>query len=129
MKTKLLLVLMLSSISMMAAVRVGVRIGGGYGYRPGYYGGAYYGPSYFSAGYYAPGAYVDSYYAPPVAPVSAYMPPAPGPGYSWVGGYYYPVGPRYSWRAGYWTRPPYVGARWYGPRYNGGRYYHGYWRR
>lgn len=56
-------------------------------------------------------------------------PPAPGPGYSWVGGYYYPVGPRYSWHTGYWARPPYARAYWVGPRYYGHRYYRGYWRR
>src|ERR1051326_2309813 len=47
-------------------------------------------------------------YAPPPPPVySYYRPVAPGPGYYWVGGYWYPNGPRYAWRAGYWARPPY----------------------
>jgi hypothetical protein len=70
-------------------------------------------------------------YAPPPAPPVAYgyVPAAPGPGYSWVGGYYYPVGPRYVWRPGYWARPPYAHSYWVGPRYHGGRYYRGYWRR
>jgi hypothetical protein len=58
-----------------------------------------------------------------------YAAPAPGPAYTWVGGYYYPVGPRYSWHAGYWARPPYAHARWVAPRYYGHRYYNGYWRR
>ncbi len=67
--------------------------------------------------------------APPPPPVVAYVPPvAPGPGYAWVDGYYYPVGPRYVWRPGYWARPPYRGSVWIAPRYYGGRYYHGYWR-
>jgi hypothetical protein len=39
------------------------------------------------------------------------------------------VGPRYVWRAGYWSRPPYAGAVWVGPRYAGRRYYEGHWRR
>jgi hypothetical protein len=70
------------------------------------------------------------YYAPP-PPVVAYAPPPVyvRPGYSWINGYYYPVGPRYGWRAGYWARPPYAGAYWVGPRYYGHRYYGGYWRR
>lgn len=66
--------------------------------------------------------------APP--PVVAYAaPPAPGPGYSWVGGYWYPYGARWAWRAGYWARPPYAHARWVGPRFYGHYYYRGYWRR
>jgi len=69
-------------------------------------------------------------YAPPPPPVySYYRPVAPGPGYSWVGGYWYPSGPRYAWRAGYWARRPYRGAYWVAPRYNRGAYYRGYWRR
>src|SRR5579859_5541570 len=68
-------------------------------------------------------------YGPPPPVVAYAAPPCPGPGYSWVSGYWYPSGPRYLWRAGYWTRPPYVGARWVAPRYYGRRYYGGYWRR
>src|SRR4051812_35551243 len=103
MKTKLLTILLLAGSSLFAGPRVSVGIGVGVG--PGY-------------GYYA---------APP--PGMAYMPPCPGPGYSWVAGYWYPVGPRYYWRSGYWTRPPYAGARWIAPSYRGQRYYRGYWRR
>ena len=33
-----------------------------------------------------------------------------GPGYTWVGGYWYADGSRWRWRDGYWTRPPYAGA-------------------
>jgi hypothetical protein len=76
---------------------------------------------------YAPAPMVA--YAPPLPPPVAYAPPVPGPGYSWVAGYYYPVGPRYAWRPGYWARPPYARASWVAPRYFGGRYYSGYWRR
>jgi hypothetical protein len=103
MKIKLLALLLLASSSMFAAGHwfVGVNVG------------------------------VPVAVAPPVAPAYAYYapPPAPGYGYTWIGGYWYPVGPRWYWHAGYWARPPYVGARWYSPRYYGGRYYAGYWRR
>ncbi len=78
---------------------------------------------------YSPYAYRVAY-APPPPPAYYYARPAyPGVGYSWVDGHYYWGGASYSWRPGYYVRPPYLGARWYGPRYNGGRYYHGYWRR
>jgi len=106
MKTKLVLLALLASSSMFAQVR--------------FYAGARF-------GYPAP-APVAMYAAPP-APLTTYVAPAPGTGYTWVGGYWYPVGPRYAWHAGYWTRPSFVGARWAAPRYYGGRYYHGYWRR
>jgi hypothetical protein len=84
----------------------------------------------------SPGVFIGvgvggGFYAPPPPPpvVVAYRPPCPGVGYSWVGGYYVPVGGRYAWHAGYWGRAPYGGARWYGPRYEGHRYYRGGWRR
>jgi hypothetical protein len=70
--------------------------------------------------------------APPVvayAPAPyypAYYPPA---SYAWIGGYYYPVGASWVWRSGYWARRPFVGAVWAAPRYYGGRWYAGYWRR
>ena|SRR5579864_5646934 len=105
MKTKLALILLLAGCSMFARTRFFVGIGVG-GYSPGYYVAA----------------------PPPPSPV-AYVAPAPGPGYVWVDGYYYPVGPRWVWRAGYWARRPYVGAYWVGPRYYGHHYYGGYWRR
>lgn len=107
MKSKLLALLFLAGASAFAGPRVFVGVG---------------------LGYPAPAPVVA--YAPPPAPVVAYAPPvAPGPGYSWVNGYYYPVGARWAWRAGYWARPPYARAYWVAPRYNGGRYYRGYWRR
>jgi hypothetical protein len=84
---------------------------------------------YAGVGYgYAAPAPVAMRYAPP-APLVSYATPMPAPGYSWVGGYWYPNAGRYAWHAGYWARPAFAGARWYGPRYTGGRYYHGYWRR
>ena len=64
--------------------------------------------------------------APPPPRVYA-RPVAPGPGYVWVDGYWYPVDGRYVWHRGYWTEPPYGGAIWVGPRWEGGRYYNGYW--
>ena len=65
---------------------------------------------------------------PPPAPrVVRSHPRAPGPDYFWVDGYWYPVGNRYRWHDGYWTRPPYAGARWIGPRYEGNQFFEGYW--
>jgi hypothetical protein len=64
--------------------------------------------------------------APP-PPRVVVRPVAPGPGYAWVDGYWYPVGGHYRWHAGYWTLPPYGGAVWVGPHYEGGRFYNGYW--
>lgn len=106
MKTKLLAVLILAGSSIYAGPRVFIGFGGGY---------------------VAPAPVVA--YAPPPAPLAAYVPPVPGPGYSWVGGYWYPAGARWSWRAGYWARPPYARSYWVAPRYHGGRYYGGFWRR
>ncbi len=101
MKTKLLALLLLAGSCAFAAPAVvfGVGIGGGY-------------------------------IAPPPPPVVyAPAPYAYRPGFTWIAGYWYPVGPRYYWRAGYWARPPYARAYWAAPRYYGGRYYAGYWHR
>lgn len=65
--------------------------------------------------------------APPPPRVVRVRPRAPGPDYSWVDGYWYPVNNRYVWHAGYWTRPPYAGARWVVPHHDGERFYGGYW--
>ncbi|HEX9234102.1 MAG TPA: YXWGXW repeat-containing protein [Candidatus Acidoferrum sp.] len=64
---------------------------------------------------------------PPPPRVVRVLPPRPGPEFVWVDGYWYPVGRHYRWHAGYWTRPPYAGARWIGPRHEGRRFYNGYW--
>ncbi|MDP9171801.1 MAG: YXWGXW repeat-containing protein [Acidobacteriota bacterium] len=64
---------------------------------------------------------------PPPPPRILYQTPAPGPGFIWVDGYWYPVGNRYRWHQGYWTRPPYEGARWIGPHHDGEQFYNGYW--
>ena len=107
MKTKLLAVLLLASSSMFADTRFFFGIGVG----------SHYGPRYYAAP-----PPVVRYYAP-VRPVY------PGAGYTWVDGYYYPVGPRYVWREGYWARRPYPNAYWVAPRHSGHYYYNGYWRR
>ena len=52
---------------------------------------------------------------------------SPGVDYNRVGGYWYPEGGRYLWHGGYWSRPPYGGARWFGPSHSGGYYHAGYW--
>ena len=54
-------------------------------------------------------------------------PVCPGPDYLWIDGYWYAEGGRYRWHAGYWTRRPYKGALWVGPRYEGGQFFSGYW--
>ncbi len=86
MKTKLLAALLLGASALSAAPRV-------------FFG--------FSVGAPAPRAYyapAPAYYAP--APVYvAPAPPCPGPGYSWVSGYWYGYGPRRVWRPGYWAAP------------------------
>ncbi|MDQ2843586.1 MAG: hypothetical protein M3Y72_21600 [Acidobacteriota bacterium] len=104
MKSKLLALFLLAGSSIFAEPRFGIGFGVNFG-----------------GGYYAP---------PPPLPVVSYAAPyAPGPGYSWVGGYWYPAGPRYAWRSGYWARPPYARAYWVGPRYYRHSYYPGYWHR
>jgi hypothetical protein len=103
MKTKLLALFLLAGCSLFARGHFSIGIGIG------------------SYPYYAP---PPIYYGPP-APVVAYAPAYPGPGYSWVSGYWYPVGRRHVWRSGYWVRRPYPrvyrAPRYYGPR--------GSWRR
>jgi hypothetical protein len=64
---------------------------------------------------------------PPPPRVVAVLPPRPAPEYVWIDGYWYPAGGHYRWHRGYWTRPPYAGARWIGPRHDGERFYNGYW--
>jgi hypothetical protein len=64
---------------------------------------------------------------PPPPRVVHVVPVSPGPGFFWVEGYWYPVGNHYKWHDGYWTRPPYEGARWIGPRHDGERFFNGYW--
>ncbi len=85
MKTKLAVLMLLAGSSMFAETHFSIGIGLG-GY-----------------GYAAP-------------PVVAYAQPAcPGPGYSWVDGYWDQAGPRRFWRDGYWAAPVYST-----PVYSGG---------
>jgi hypothetical protein len=65
--------------------------------------------------------------APPPPRVVRVRPVAPGPGYLWVDGYWYPNGKHYKWHAGYWTLAPYAGASWVAPRWEAGLFYEGYW--
>lgn len=65
---------------------------------------------------------------PPPAPrIIRRVPVSPGPGFVWLDGYWFADGGRYRWHDGYWTRPPFEGARWVGPRHEGGQFYGGYW--
>lgn len=65
---------------------------------------------------------------PPPAPrVLRVHPRQPGPGYMWIDGYWFADGGHYRWHDGYWTRPPYAGAVWVAPRYEGDQFYGGYW--
>ena len=90
-------------------------------------GSSLFGENHFSIGI---GIGVPGYWSPPPPPVVYYAPPpCPDPTYTWIEGYWYPVGARYYWHAGYWARPPYAGAYWVAPRYYGHRYYRGYWER
>ena len=66
--------------------------------------------------------------APPPPRVIRVQPRSPGPGYTYVEGYWYPVNGRYQWHNGYWSRPPYQGGVWVAPRYEGRQYYDGYWK-
>lgn len=65
---------------------------------------------------------------PPPAPRAMRVRPnAPGPGFTWLDGYWFAEGGRYRWHDGYWTRPPFEGARWVGPRHDGSQFFAGYW--
>jgi hypothetical protein len=77
-KLRLLAVALIAGGTMFAQTRLSVGIGvGGYG----------------------PGAY------PPPAYAQQYAPPCPGPGYTWVDGYWAPQGGRNVWIAGSWRAP------------------------
>jgi hypothetical protein len=116
MKSSLLAVLFLmAASSVFAGPRISVGIGVGFG-AP-LYGGGY-------SDY--PPVYIPQ---PPPPPPVVYAPRAMRSGYTWVEGYWYPMGARYVWRPGYWARPPYEGAYWVAPRYYGHGYYRGYWHR
>jgi hypothetical protein len=65
--------------------------------------------------------------APPPPRVIRTRPRSPGAGYVWVDGYWYASNNRYAWHNGYYTRPPFEGAAWVGPRYEGNQFFAGYW--
>ncbi len=65
--------------------------------------------------------------APPPPRVVRVRPGAPGAGFIWIEGYWYPVGRHYKWHDGYWTRPPYEGAVWVLPRHDGRQFFEGHW--
>jgi hypothetical protein len=56
---------------------------------------------------------------------------APGPGYSYVEGYWSPNRGHYAWVGGHWVQPPYAGAYWNHPHYDhyrqGWRLHEGHW--
>jgi hypothetical protein len=56
---------------------------------------------------------------------------APGPGYSWVEGYWTPNGRHYAWVGGHWVQPPFAGAYWNHPHYDhyqqGWQLHEGHW--
>ncbi len=58
---------------------------------------------------------------------------APGPGYTWVDGYWTPNGRHYRWVEGHWQQPPYEGAYWSHPHYDhyqqGWQMHEGHWDR
>ena len=64
---------------------------------------------------------------PPPRPRVIVRTASPGPGYSYVEGYWYPVSGHYKWHNGYWSRPPYEGAVWIAPRHDGTQFFNGYW--
>src|SRR5205807_7180933 len=85
------------------------------------------GSSMFGETHFSIGIGVGGYgYA--AAPPVAYAPPCPGPGYTWVAGYWDQAGRQPFWREGYWASPTYGGAYTYdrgyavAPRYYGDRY-------
>lgn len=97
-----------------------------------YYGYDSYGYDSYGYGYSSPsygvsvspyGTSVYTSVAPP-APLVEIAPPAPGPGYTWIDGYWGWNGGRYAWNRGYWGAPPAPGYAWqpYGWVYDGGRY-------
>jgi len=64
---------------------------------------------------------------PPPPRVVHVQPHSPGAGYNWVDGYWFANNNKWAWHDGYWTRPPYAGAIWTAPRYEGKQFYQGYW--
>jgi hypothetical protein len=111
MKTKLMALMLLAGSAAFAGPRFY------FGVRVGVPAPVVYGPRYVAP------VYVPPVYAAPYV-ASAYVAPCPGPGYSWVAGFW---GPGRVWHAGYWNHP-YARPGFVGPHY-GGYAYHGYVRR
>src|SRR5438552_12887399 len=90
MKTKLLAMMLLAGGSMFAQTRFSVGVGfGGGGFNQ------------------APAQYVSN------------IPPCPGPGYTWVDGYWSQDYGRQFWVNGYWTAPqPFIGGYLAAPRFD-----------
>ena len=83
----------------------------------------------------APVATADAEYyveAPPPALQAEVRIASPGPGYTWVGGYWGVRDRRHDWVPGHWERPPEQRREWVEPRWERrGRGYvfvKGYWR-
>lgn len=97
MRTKLIAGFLLAGSALFAAPRISIGVGVGIP-----------APVYAApAPVYAAPAYVAPAYVPPPAPVVA-----PGPGYTWVAGYWDGYGPHRVWRAGYWApHRAYYGGR------------------
>jgi hypothetical protein len=96
-KLKILAVALIAGGTMFAQPRVSIGIGvGGYG-----------------PGYYPPPVYAQA------------VPACPGPGYTWVDGYWAPRGGRNVWIAGFW-RAPFAGEYRVAPRVVAPRYFNAY---
>ncbi len=91
MKTKLLAMMLLAGSAMFAETRLSIGVGFGE------HGGGY----YQSAPYYA-----------------SNIPPCPGPGYTWVDGYWSQDYGRRVWVDGYWYRQPVISSYQVGPRFD-----------
>ncbi|MFO0605790.1 MAG: hypothetical protein U0324_21585 [Polyangiales bacterium] len=75
------------------------------------------------SGQIAVGTPVYANMAPP-APRVETPPPSPGPGYTWVGGYWNLSGSQYVWTPGRWETPPQPAQAWEPPQWerDGARY-------
>ena len=60
-------------------------------------------------------------YVAPASYAAQYVPACPGPGYTWVNGYWTPQGGRNVWIAGFW-RPPVGRVYHVAPRYDNSRW-------
>jgi len=81
-------------------------------------GGSMFAQSRFSIGISVGGANRGGYYTQAPPAYASAVPPCPGPGYSWVDGYWSQNSRRNSWVQGYWTRQSYNGAYERQPRYD-----------